>query len=776
MVLAAAAGAFYLPLFAGWGTVFRGQIAYLFYPLQSYLGRTGGIPFWSPGTYCGAGWAGRSLLPLALYLPNRLLLGMGGAGCLWSVEIPLAVHSLAAVFSTYLLARSVAGLRRPGATAMALAYAFGLPFARALIWPPAAWAYCWIPLICVFPGLFLRTGKIGWLGVGSLVAALVSPAGGTAAGLAVPAVPLLFWIVPGWPVTPAPRRGFFLKAPAAAAVMTGIALLLGGIYWAQLLGVPRWSALPGFEGLESARIRAVSLAAVPLPDLFGGISGRGGWGIWESGVGAGAFPGGFAAFGVVVLAALAAGKGNRRGPMGRFCLLAAAGLAVLLLVPHPLSRLVSVDVLFFAAVGALSLGMAGIFGVSVEKIWDRNTADLPVRRAVVVASALALAAAAWALFCGYGNEGTRGYALVGGAVGWGRFLLENAAYPAAVAVFLLAAGRWLPSVFGRLAAGAAVIELFALSFLGVYVGVWPPWEAGGLLEDRSPGPLDSPVYWRLREFHQVCPDRDGHWRRAYFDSALAAPGNCFGSDSALGLGGYPLNPAFAQAVQGVVGGYPFQLRAAEWGDRFWQNMSVRYFIAREGLEHPDLIGRGSAGGWRFYEYRAALPRIYVQDRWIGAEREKELLALRYYDIREVGYLDPQVWDVRPLSERFPEHTPMGRSEAVERFKRLQRENPVSGGDFSDPARVEFEVLCRKPLMAVLTDVWDPGWRVTVNGAGQTLYRVNFLQRGVWLRPGRNRVAMEYFPPRLGLGLLLTVLGLAGLAVLPVFPAKRREDG
>jgi hypothetical protein len=90
-------------------------------------------------------------------------------------------------------------------------------------------------------------------------------------------------------------------------------------------------------------------------------------------------------------------------------------------------------------------------------------------------------------------------------------------------------------------------------------------------------------------------------------------------------------------------------------------------------------------------------------------------------------------------------------------------------------RVSIQAACDGDCLLVLTDLHYPGWKATVDGREQPVYRVNALFRGVRLGSGEHRVEFRFEPLawRIGLGILLTtVLATALLAMLGV--ALRRS--
>ena len=62
-------------------------------------------------------------------------------------------------------------------------------------------------------------------------------------------------------------------------------------------------------------------------------------------------------------------------------------------------------------------------------------------------------------------------------------------------------------------------------------------------------------------------------------------------------------------------------------------------------------------------------------------------------------------------------------------------------------------------LLVLSEMYYPGWRATVNGKSAQIYRVDGALRGIAVSPGSNRIEIEYAPSSFRLGAVISLISL-----------------
>jgi hypothetical protein len=91
----------------------------------------------------------------------------------------------------------------------------------------------------------------------------------------------------------------------------------------------------------------------------------------------------------------------------------------------------------------------------------------------------------------------------------------------------------------------------------------------------------------------------------------------------------------------------------------------------------------------------------------------------------------------------------------------------------EPDRVELTARSPGPGIAVLSDVYDPGWKATVDGRETPIHRVDYLLRGVAVKPGEHRIVMTYEPWSWRAGWIVSLLAALGLLAAAMWKGGRR---
>jgi hypothetical protein len=177
-------------------------------------------------------------------------------------------------------------------------------------------------------------------------------------------------------------------------------------------------------------------------------------------------------------------------------------------------------------------------------------------------------------------------------------------------------------------------------------------------------------------------------------------------------------------------------------------LNVEYLVAAFPMDWPGLTSVAEVDGTYVYRNQHALPRAWVIDSPGGADGDwaQQLTVLANKSAQAVATGESTVW--------------------VTHY---------------EPDRIKVEVRSLRDGMLVLSEIWYPGWRATVDGQAQPVERVAGILRGVQLPQGTHQVVLVYDPASVRWGRRLSLAGWAGVAmggvILPALRTvrQRRKD-
>jgi hypothetical protein len=817
--------AFLLPLLAGWGKLFFDDIAFIFYPQQVFLARCLGdgiIPWWNPHLCAGATPFYAHPFQASLSPANWLFLWTGllhpAHSYLWLIKMPLAITYLLSAAFSYLFSRRGLELDRAGSAVFAVAYTFSPFMIYFSTCPPEVYVQAWLPLLCLCLVRFARTGCWGWLALGAVIWAFVSGAGDVPVVFQVVLLAALF--ATGVLVISLGERNWRTagRTVLGGAIIFGVGFLLAGIYWSnmlaglRMLGADTGGIVEELSG-RSQSLHPLYLITLAIPDYFGGVTSHHAWGaafLMELTLNDVNLLGGLAAGFLVFLGFFASPAGGEDGVIyaawsrwwwlfgalfifGIFVVVSAYtpvhGLArkviPILRMPYPV-RFRSIE----------CFALAGLLGVSTSLLL-RFPAKNKLRRLVIYAGFVVILSGLVLIFPYRvpGSPVQAGWRHLAALRDWAWFLSGPVLYLVVMIVLLAFMTIFRRGRFLRpLLVIVTVLEILFFAYRGFYFNRILNFRNRDIYALRYAGPSAQPEYRKILSWRPEEEGEKGLFRRLYFRSYFDNLAWLDGSLSMFGFDIKPLDRRFQNIVEKLTTGFPYEIKIRRWDSRFWPNMSVRYLLAEKPLrsDRPELQGR--VGGWYAYADPTALPRVFVLDRIAGcseAEAREELVngdlhrGVFVEESNQLSVISNQLGeegdrlsvisdqgsgpggqtDYRSLVTDYRSFDPGSEEEYLSHFERLQAANPITRLDFSNPNRVEVEVEMNRPAMLVMTDVWHPGWSASLDGERVPLLRVNYLQRGVWCGPGRHRVEMEFRPPPLNRGIIMTGAGLLGLIVL-----------
>jgi hypothetical protein len=112
------------------------------------------------------------------------------------------------------------------------------------------------------------------------------------------------------------------------------------------------------------------------------------------------------------------------------------------------------------------------------------------------------------------------------------------------------------------------------------------------------------------------------------------------------------------------------------------------------------------------EWQAALPRVALYNNWISMTNEQDAL-------QKLTDLNLDLWKTVVVSSNLPAPPSSGEIKAT----------PIEIKSYA-PKRITIEAENKEPSVLLLNDRYAPDWKVWIDGRQSTIFRANYLMRGV----------------------------------------------
>ncbi|MBC7264104.1 MAG: YfhO family protein [Chloroflexi bacterium] len=715
--------AFFWPLLSGrywipWG---GGDLVSFLWPTWRFAARSlrqGIFPLWNPTLYAGAPFAADH--QSCLFYPIHLLLFLVGGEPSYEVMEGLVVyHIVLAAALMYLLLRDK-GLSRTASVFGGLAFTLSDPFITHIGNLNLNATIAYLPALILLADRAFTRRSLHFAAAAEAVLAIAALAGH---GQMLLFLGLALAILTLYRIYAARRLG--VRAAAGVAALAAIVVLVGmaaaavALYPAYELG--SHTARAGLSWAEATRYSLPWQALVGL--VVPGFYGRGPqnfWGSWDR------VEVGYV--GVLTLALAVAGllAGRRKEspistdvgqfPAAFFALLVVVGFALALGGHTPVYRLIYWLPGFRGVRAPARLVVLGDFGLAALAAYglDRIRHSRRGQIAVIVMLTAALVLSAWLL-----------RAVSVPADRWER--TRNALW---MAVALCCLGLlWLWAVarrYGTRWLGGVAVAILALDLI----------LSGSMVEVQREDPTTGYQHDDVVAFLRRDP---GLYR---IDSSAAS---AWQPDAAAVYGLYdiggvanPLNLATYETYRWSIGAR---------GDRLYGLLGVKYVLADKGSPPGDerLVPVYTAGSdVDIYLNTTAYPMAQLIYQAVEVESAEAALAAVHapdFDPAQIVVLQE-----KPMPVQEPGNQPRS----------------ISFIEYSCN-RLSLQVSTPTPAYLLLSEVYYPGWRATIDSQPTRVLQADYLFRAIYIPPGDHEVRLWFSPSSFWIGLSLSALSWLGLA-------------
>ncbi len=175
-------------------------------------------------------------------------------------------------------------------------------------------------------------------------------------------------------------------------------------------------------------------------------------------------------------------------------------------------------------------------------------------------------------------------------------------------------------------------------------------------------------------------------------------------------------------------------------DRFLDMAGTNTILSRKRDNLEASTKRWEDEYWRVSTRPTAFPRAYlVTHLVIEPDQDRELAAIfsPKIHLRDTAFVE----------------------ESIEGWQEGGKNEGTVHIDAYEPSSVTLTVESPTPAFLVLSDTYYPGWRAQVDGVDRTVYRTNYVLRGVVVPEGHHTVVFRYQPSSFIIGGIITLISI-----------------
>lgn len=160
------------------------------------------------------------------------------------------------------------------------------------------------------------------------------------------------------------------------------------------------------------------------------------------------------------------------------------------------------------------------------------------------------------------------------------------------------------------------------------------------------------------------------------------------------------------------------------------------------------------GPFQIYENKQAIPRVFLAGSYIVKNNKEDILHTifdKQLDLRKTLILEEKL--PKDISPAESTHT---------NVKLISYE----------PNKIVLATTADNNQLLFLSDNFYPGWKATVDGKSETIYRADYSFRAVPVQKGTHTVIFSYYPPSFDFGMKIAFISGIGLIALYFLPRRK----
>ncbi len=195
-------------------------------------------------------------------------------------------------------------------------------------------------------------------------------------------------------------------------------------------------------------------------------------------------------------------------------------------------------------------------------------------------------------------------------------------------------------------------------------------------------------------------------------------------------------------------------------------LNVKYVLVRDGTPLPEgkfELALDAPGDLSLYRNSEVMPRAWLV-------HEVVTLPLGSFDEGDLGALFAE-YELNPQITALVESA---NAEDLTVTPALSAADESTDVTHFGASSMTLDVSASAPALLVLSEVWYPGWRATVNGQATDILRANGALRALSVPAGDSTVLLDFMPSSWIYGLVASMIGALLAIILFVGGSGRKE--
>ncbi len=316
-------------------------------------------------------------------------------------------------------------------------------------------------------------------------------------------------------------------------------------------------------------------------------------------------------------------------------------------------------------------------------------------------------------------------------------------------------------------------------------------------------PSDSPMYQIAGELKSKVTN---NYRFTSSNTELDNLSWAINRKSLMAYDAKPISMDMVEIASSFLKGFPYEMWTVKYPKNFLKNMSVSHFIAHDGIIEDENVFKNiedensdedeknyyyfqkdeeilskfdnddldyndiyKSPKIKIYDIVEPVPMVYTQDKILIVDKDEQREKLLFGNMKDFACVYP---DDTLIIEKIKSKSP---DEITEDFNDIITRNRIIESDFTKANKISIKAEIKVSSLMIINELYNPGWKLKIDGNRENLSKVNFMLQGFWLDKGYHEIELTFFPKSIMIGLIISLISaIALIAAIMYYLIKKIE--